>query len=87
MLRAAARRVLPLGTRRALERWLGLDHDVSSGFEILLDDVHPKLLLGWKDRRMRKRLERRGPDQVVESPLPIYRNGLLAGHDRPGPSA
>jgi len=55
MLRAAARRVLPLGTRRALERWLGLDHDVSSGFEILLDDVHPKLLLGWKDRRVAER--------------------------------
>lgn len=55
MLRAAARRVLPVGTRRALKRWLGLDHDVSSGCEILPNDVHPKLLLGWKDRRVAER--------------------------------
>jgi ubiquinone/menaquinone biosynthesis C-methylase UbiE len=55
MLRATARRVLPVGTRRALKRWLGLDYEVISGCEILLDDVHPKLLLGWKDRRVAER--------------------------------
>jgi SAM-dependent methyltransferase len=55
VLRAAARRVLPVGMRRALKRWLRLDHEVSSGYEILLDDVHPKLLLGWKDRRVADR--------------------------------
>jgi SAM-dependent methyltransferase len=55
MLRAAGRRVLPVETRRALKRWLGLDHEVSSGCEILLDDVHPTLLLGWKDRRVAAR--------------------------------
>jgi len=58
MLRAAARRVLPVGMRRALKRWLGLNHDVSSGCEILLDDVPPKLLLGWKDPRVAERQER-----------------------------
>lgn len=55
MLRAVARRVLPVGARRALRRWLGLDYDVSSGCEILLNDVHPKLLLGWKDRLVAER--------------------------------
>src|SRR4030095_9138991 len=55
MLRAAARSVLPVGVRRALKRWLGLDLSGSSGYEILRDDVHPKLLLGWKDRRVAER--------------------------------
>ena len=54
MLRSATR-VLPVGVRRALKRWLRRGDDVSSGCEILLDDVHPKLLLGWKDRRVAER--------------------------------
>ena len=55
MLSPAARRILPVGMRRALKRWLRLDQEVSAGCEILLKDVNPKLLLGWKDPRVAAR--------------------------------
>src|SRR5262249_7344660 len=51
----AARRVLAVRMGRALRRWLGLEQDVSSGCEILRNDVHPKLLLGWKHPRVAER--------------------------------
>ena len=55
MLRAAVRRVLPIGVRQDLKRWLRWDQQVISDCEILLDDVHPKLLLGWKNPRVAAR--------------------------------
>ena len=70
MLNAAARRVLPIGLRQALKRWLGLERDVSSGCEILPDDVHPKLLLGWKNPRVAAR-----QDMAFEPVLQQMRQG------------
>src|SRR5262245_37005773 len=55
MLSSAARKMLPAGMRRVLKTWLGLDQETSSGCEILLGDINPKLLLGWKNPRVAAR--------------------------------
>jgi ubiquinone/menaquinone biosynthesis C-methylase UbiE len=55
MLKSVASKMLPVGMRRALKRWLGRygyigrSTPTSYGCEIIWDDVQPELLRGWQD--------------------------------------
>ena len=55
MLRAIARKVLPVGVRRVLRHWLRSSRDaqqgvpVSYGYEVIEDEVPPELLQGWRE--------------------------------------
>src|SRR3989442_6939510 len=55
MLRGIAGKVLPVGLRQTMKRWLAQYLNIepsiptSYGCEILQDGVHPELLCGWQD--------------------------------------
>ncbi len=63
MLRGIVGKVLPVGVRLVLKRWLGKylymgrNTPTSYGCEIIRDDVQPELLRGWQDPLVAERQE------------------------------